>query len=245
LVPAPVRLFPDANGYFLPCGDWSGSSGPRRFPAVARWRRRDARLAPPRLGAAAAPLLPSSHGTLIGEERKENPNGVGGLGTWGFAPLLDLYHGGARSDTKAPSCPRFDLQGGRVGTRLRRAGQASGERSTGQMGKIPLRLVPTPALVATRRSGQPGGRPSHQARACGRGRVSTRRAAGRKKVRGIRVRWLTRWPHRSAKEKQRGKSVGGLGCGASRSAGPVGLVGPSGWLRELAAHVGGYGFGKR
>jgi hypothetical protein len=150
--------------------------------ALAAARRPTCSSSARRSGGATSPLL-SRH--THRRRKKRKPQWGWWLGHLGFRPLLDLYHGGARSDTKAPSCPRFDLPGGRVGTRLRRAGQASGERGTGQMGKIPLRLVPTPALVATRRSGQPGGRPSHQARTCGRGRVSTRRAAGRKKVRGI------------------------------------------------------------
>jgi hypothetical protein len=43
--------------------------------------------------------------------------------------------------------------------------------------------------------------------------------------RGVR---LSSRPHSSAREEQKGSSVGGLGCGATRSAGPVRLVGPAG-----------------
>jgi hypothetical protein len=150
------------------------------------------------------PLLPSSHGTLTGEERRENPNGVGGLGTWGFAPLSDLYHGGARGDAKAPSCPRFDPPGGRVGTRLRRAGQASGKRGAGKMGKIPPGLVPTRARAW--RFGVRAGRAAVPSSARVRAWPGEHgSAARRKRVRGKRKRWLTGLPHQSARERVKEK----------------------------------------
>jgi hypothetical protein len=88
----------------------------------------------------------------------------------GFRPPPSLLkYGDARGDTKALPYPRFDPPppSGRGGTRLRRAGQASGEHDMGQMGKIPIPAGTNPRARAQRlgvRAGRAGGRPIRNTR---------------------------------------------------------------------------------
>jgi hypothetical protein len=90
------------------------------------------------------------------------------------------------------------------------------------------------ARVVAWRPGQPGGRPSHWARARVRPGESAPAVWGKKMRRG-KEGWLTGWPHRSARENKRKRDTGELGRGVARSIGPMKLDGPTGRLRKLPA----------
>jgi hypothetical protein len=136
-------------------------------PAVPRRRRRDARLAPPRCGTAAAPLLPYSHDTHTGEEGNENPNGVGGLGNWGFAPSPRICNTSAREATRKP-CPAPGLTSRAAELAPASAAQAKPQeaRCRGRWVKSPSDWYqPARAWRLGVRAGRAGDRPIKSARA--------------------------------------------------------------------------------